>query len=166
MIVHSKVLKCSPIRSCCFGQRNIPTLTSCSNKVPTFFFKYQWFGGVDPTEDHENVPEILTKNFLESAFGRCPAGRAKNPLSFSGDLKERGSKLHAAAKPSAPGTSQFPAGKGGEGLISGNLQKKMLHGRTFVFRVAPRCDVADAADGWLDGRRSAPLTERTAHGGC
>ncbi len=55
--------------------------------------------------------------------------------------------------------------KGGEGAISGNLQEKMLHGRTFVFGVAPRFDAADAADGWLDGGRSAPLAEWTARGG-
>ncbi len=47
-----------------------------------------------------------------------------------------------------------------------NLQEKMLHGSTFVFGVVPRFDAANAADGWLDGGRSAPLAEWTARGGC
>ncbi len=63
------------------------------------------------------------------------------------------------------GRASFLPGRVGKGVISGNLQKKLLHGCTFVFGVAPRFDAANAADGWLDGRRSAPQAERTARGG-
>jgi hypothetical protein len=63
------------------------------------------------------------------------------------------------SKPSAPGTSQFPAGKGGgAGQFWGRgsfFQKKMRHGRTRGFGVVRRCEAADAADGWLDDRREA-----------
>ncbi len=63
------------------------------------------------------------------------------------------------------GLASFLPGRVGKGVFSGNLQKKMRHGRTFVFGVAPRFDATDAAAGWLDGRSSAPLAERTASGG-
>ncbi len=63
------------------------------------------------------------------------------------------------------GRASFLLVRVGKGVISGNLQKKMLHWRTFVFGVAPRFDAADAAHGWLDSRRSASRAERTARGG-
>ncbi len=72
-----------------------------------------------------------------------------------------------------PLQSRLPLGRAsllpervGKVVISGYRQKKMLHGRTFVFGIAPCFDAADAADGWLDGRRSTPRAERTACGGC
>jgi hypothetical protein len=64
------------------------------------------------------------------------------------------------------GQASFLPGREGKGVISGNLQEKMLHGSTFVFGVASRFDAADIANGWLDGGRSALQAEWTASGGC
>ncbi len=57
---HRKVLECSPIRSCSFGRRNVPTLRNF-----LLFLKNRRFGGVDPPEGLEVAPDILAQNFLE-----------------------------------------------------------------------------------------------------
>ena len=57
---HWNISKCSPIRSFIFGRRYVPIL-----KTFLRLFKNQSFGGVEPQEGLEIVPDILTHFFLE-----------------------------------------------------------------------------------------------------
>jgi hypothetical protein len=84
--VPSKVPKCSPIQSCSFGKRNVPTL-----KTLLRLLKIRRFGGVDPPKGLENTPEA--QNFLEisdlTAMGTGLAWQSQQRSKFSADSKER-----------------------------------------------------------------------------
>jgi hypothetical protein len=179
--VQSKLLKCSPIRSCCFGRRNVPTLTTFLS-----FFKNRSFGGVDPPEGLENAPDILAQNFLViSIFYRngCGLGWAepKNGRIFL-EIRKRGGANRvicgrrdglglATSTSRRPLRSRLPLGRAsflpgrvGKRVISGEAtiaQKKTKHVRTSGFVVVRCFEAAGAVDIWLDDRREASAA-RTA----
>ncbi len=127
---------------------------SYPKNVPTVFLKNRSFGGVEPPEGVEIVPDILTQIFLEirilAATGAgsdqpCSArlGPSQNGRIFLENRKGSGANLQGCCRRdelglatptsrrplrSRPplGRASFLPGRVGKGVISGKLEKKVL----------------------------------------
>jgi hypothetical protein len=74
--VHWNIPTCSPIRIFIFGRRYVPIL-----KMLLRFFKNRSFGGVEPPEGLEIVPDILTQNILEIRILTATGAGSDQPCS-------------------------------------------------------------------------------------
>ena len=74
--VHWNIPTSSPIRIFIFGRRYVPILITFLR-----FFKNRSFGGVEPPEGLEIVPDILTQNFLEIRILTATGAGSEQPCS-------------------------------------------------------------------------------------